>query len=83
VKFQTRNYPIDKQLNYVFTGLRRVGKSYFMYQIINDLIREGHNPNEILYFNFEDDRIASLSLSDLDLIKISFEEMYNVKPVFF
>jgi predicted AAA+ superfamily ATPase len=67
----------------VFTGLRRVGKSYFMYQIINDLIQQGHNPKEILYFNFEDDRIASINLSDLDLIKISFEEMYDLKPVFF
>jgi hypothetical protein len=83
VKFQHRNYPVDKQLNYVFTGLRRVGKSYFMYQIINDLIQQGHNPKEILYFNFEDDRIASINLSDLDLIKISFEEMYDLKPVFF
>ena len=83
VKFQARNYPVDKQLNYVFTGLRRVGKSYFMYQIIQNLIQEGHSPKEILYFNFEDDRIASLSLSDLDLIKVCFEEMYDVKPVFF
>ncbi len=83
VKFQVRNYPIDTQLNYVFTGLRRVGKSYFMYQLIHNLIQQGHSPKEILYFNFEDDRIASLSLSDLDLIKVCFEEMYDVKPVFF
>lgn len=83
VNYQPRNYAVDKQLNYVFTGLRRVGKSYFMYQIINDLVREGHSVNEILYFNFEDDRIASLSLSDLDLIKVSFEEMYDVRPIFF
>jgi hypothetical protein len=83
VKFQKRAYPVDMQLNYVFTGLRRVGKSYFLYQIINDLIEQGHNPKTILYFNFEDDRIASLSLSDLDLLKICFEEMYDVKPIFF
>jgi predicted AAA+ superfamily ATPase len=83
VNYQPRNYAVDKQLNYVFTGLRRVGKSYFMYQIINDLVHEGHSANEILYFNFEDDRIASLSLSDLDLIKVSFEEMYDVRPIFF
>ncbi len=83
VNYQPRNYTVDKQLNYVFTGLRRVGKSYFMYQIINDLVREGHSANEILYFNFEDDRITSLSLSDLDLIKVSFEEMYDVRPIFF
>ncbi|MFZ4724788.1 MAG: ATP-binding protein [Paludibacter sp.] len=83
VKFQVRNYPIDMQLNYVFTGLRRVGKSYFMYQIIHDLIQQGHSPKEMLYFNFEDDRIESLTLPDLDLIKVCFEEMYDVKPVFF
>ncbi|OIP84760.1 MAG: ATP-binding protein [Porphyromonadaceae bacterium CG2_30_38_12] len=83
VNYQPRNYAVDKQLNYVFTGLRRVGKSYLMYQIINDLVREGHSANEILYFNFEDDRIASLSISDLDLIKVSFEEMYDVRPIFF
>jgi len=83
VKFQARNYPIDAKLNYVFTGLRRVGKSYYMYQIISDLIQRGHSVKEILYFNFEDDRIASLSLSDLDLLKLSFEEMYDVQPIFF
>lgn len=83
VKFQTRNIPIDTKLNYVFTGLRRVGKSYFMYQIINNLIHQGHSSKEILYFNFEDDRIASMSLSDLDLLKQSFEEMYDVNPIFF
>jgi len=83
VNYQPRNFAVDKQLNYVFTGLRRVGKSYFMYQIINDLVRDGHSPNEILYFNFEDDRIASLNVSDLNLIKVSFEEMYDVRPIFF
>jgi len=83
VRFQKRNIPVDSQLNYVFTGLRRVGKSYFMYQIINDLIQQGHNSTEILYFNFEDDRIASLTLTDLDLIKVCFEEMYDVQPIFF
>ncbi len=83
IKFQQRNYPIDLGLNYVFTGLRRVGKSHFMYQIMSDLIKQGHSADEILYFNFEDDRIASLQLSDLDTIKVCYEEMYDLKPIFF
>jgi predicted AAA+ superfamily ATPase len=83
VKFQKRNITVDSHLNYVFTGLRRVGKSYFLYQLINELVENGHNPNEILYFNFEDDRIASLTLSDLDLLKVCFEEMYDARPLFF
>jgi predicted AAA+ superfamily ATPase len=36
-----------------------------------------------LYFNFEDERIASLDVSDLDRIKICYEEMFSCKPVFF
>jgi len=73
---------IDNQ-NYVFIGLRHAGKSYLMYQRIGELIANGHSREEILYFNFEDDRIDSLEIHDLELIKNCFEEMYDCKPIFF
>jgi predicted AAA+ superfamily ATPase len=47
------------------------------------LLALGHSKEESLYFNFEDDRIFSLDIKDLDLIKICFEEMYDCKPIFF
>jgi predicted AAA+ superfamily ATPase len=78
-----RPYKIEDALNYVFVGLRRAGKSYLMYQQIRQLLQKGHSKDEILYFNFEDDRIFSLDVSDLDLIKVCYEEMYDTKPVFF
>ena len=34
VKLFHREISIEKDANYVFTGLRRAGKSYFLYQII-------------------------------------------------
>lgn len=37
----------------------------------------------MLYFNFEDDRIASFTSADLDQIKVFYEEMYDCKPIFF
>ncbi|MCK9639347.1 MAG: ATP-binding protein [Prolixibacteraceae bacterium] len=74
---------IEDKLNYVFVGLRRVGKSYLMFQQIRNLLDSGHSKEEILYFNFEDDRIASLSTEDLDRIKVSYEEMFDCKPIFF
>lgn len=83
VSFVDRPYEIEEQLNYVFVGLRRVGKSYLMYQQIRHLISTAHAKEEILYFNFEDDRIASLETEDLDLIKVCYEEMFDHKPVFF
>jgi hypothetical protein len=83
IAVQKREFRLDDNLNYVFVGLRRAGKSYLMYRQINQLISAGHSINEMLYFNFEDDRISSLTTSDLDLIKVSYEEMYDTKPIFF
>ncbi|NLU40481.1 MAG: ATP-binding protein [Bacteroidales bacterium] len=83
VSFVDRPYVMEENLNYVFVGLRRVGKSYLMFQHIHHLINAGHVREEILYFNFEDDRIASLQTEDLDLIKVCYEEMFDHKPIFF
>ena len=68
VKLVPRDVAFMEGQNYVFVGLRHAGKSYLMFQRIAQLIAQGHKREEILYFNFEDDRIDSLELSDLDLI---------------
>jgi predicted AAA+ superfamily ATPase len=78
-----RDYEVFDNQNYVFVGLRRTGKSYLLYQQIQYLLQNGHHLEEILYFNFEDDRIDRLSLPDLDLLKRTYEEMFNHKPIFF
>ena len=78
-----RDYEIEDELNYVFVGLRRAGKSYLMFRQIQRLLKKGHSADEILYFNFEDDRLAVLDTADLDLIKVCYEEMYEHKPFFF
>lgn len=83
IAFEERQYQLEPCANYVFVGLRRAGKSYLMYQQIHHLMEEGHSVEEILYFNFEDDRIDSLELADLDAIKLSYEEMYDHRPIFF
>ena len=83
VQFIDRDYKIEDKLNYVFVGLRRAGKSYLMFRQIQKLLKKGHSIDEILYFNFEDDRLTNLETADLDLIKICYEEMYNYKPIFF
>ena len=83
VSFQERPYVMEDNLNYVFTGLRRAGKSYMMFQQIRHMLDMGHAKDEILYFNFEDDRLMSLATADLDRIKVCFEEMFDCKPIFF
>lgn len=83
VELIPRDVELVDGLNYVFVGLRHAGKSYLMFQRIAQLIAQGHKKEEILYFNFEDDRIDSLDVSDLDLIKTCYEEMYDNRPIFF
>lgn len=83
VELIPRDVELVDGLNYVFVGLRHAGKSYLMFQRIAQLIEQGHKKEEILYFNFEDDRIDSLEVKDLDLIKTCYEEMYDSRPIFF
>jgi len=83
VEFVRRDVDFLDGQNYVMVGLRHAGKSYMMYQRIAELLEQGYKKEQILYFNFEDDRIDSLLLSDLELIKTCYEEMYDMRPVFF
>lgn len=83
ITFEMRQYELEPSANYVFIGLRRAGKSYLMYQHIHSLLAAGHSIEEILYFNFEDDRIDIFNVSELDLIKTCYEEMYGHRPIFF
>lgn len=83
VSFHERDYAFEDALNYVLVGLRRAGKSYLLYQRIHQLLEKGHRMEEICYFNFEDDRLGIMTLTDLDVIKSAYEEMFDTQPVFF
>jgi predicted AAA+ superfamily ATPase len=47
---------IDKRQIVLFTGLRRVGKTTLMYQIIDEILRKDVSPYSILYFSFDEMR---------------------------
>ena len=47
---------VDRRQIVLFTGLRRVGKTTLMYQIIDELLSKGVNPYNILYFSFDEMR---------------------------
>ena len=83
VELNRRDISLSADLNYVLVGIRRAGKSYMLYQQVHELINSGHRAEEILYFNFEDDRLEGMTLADLDEIKVCYEEMYSYRPIFF
>lgn len=47
---------IDKRQIVLFTGLRRVGKTTLMYQIIEGLLKKDVKPYNIMYFSFDEMR---------------------------
>jgi predicted AAA+ superfamily ATPase len=49
-------------------GMRRAGKTSFLHQCRSDRIQAGQSPHQLLYFNFEDERLGELTASDLHLI---------------
>jgi len=57
-----RNYkfPEAKSLIKVAVGMRRSGKTYFLFQTIRKLLSEGLPKSRVLYLNFEDDRILPI-----------------------
>ncbi len=58
----------------LITGVRRSGKSTLMYQMINNLLKKGVKSYQILFVNFEDNKILDDSLDD---IYLSYREKLN------
>ena len=49
-------------------GTRRAGKTTFLHQIRGDMIAAGRSAQRLVYFNFEDERLAGLDAAGLHVI---------------
>lgn len=78
-----REYEFDLNLNYVLVGLRRAGKSTLLYKIVKDLISKGTKWEQIIYINFEDDRLEGFTKEDFDNLLIVQSELSDKKGWFF
>lgn len=62
------------------SGVRRCGKTTLMFQIINSIAIPREN---ILYFNFEDERLIQFTVEDFDRLLESFYEINSPKGKIF
>lgn len=83
VKPICRDYEIEENANYVFTGSRRTGKTWFMYDLIHRKTGAELNFQEILYINFEDERFLGFTSDDFNLLIESYKELFEHKPVLY
>jgi len=64
-------------------GLRRVGKTYYMYQLIQDLLAQGNwGREDILFIDFEDYRLTDFTASDTDALLTAFHQVVGKAPTF-
>ena len=68
---------------FVLVGVRRAGKSYMLYSKIQQLLRNGTPENEILYINFEDERLTDFKTEDFNLLLECHNELYGKRPMLF
>lgn len=77
------SYDFDINTNYILVGLRRAGKSTLLYSLVQDLIKRGKDWNQVIYINFEDDRLTEFTLSDFDDILSVQKELSEKEGWFF
>lgn len=73
------NYERVEKKAFVCIGVRRAGKSTFLYQIISDLNLKGVKKENILYINFFDDRLTEVKRNNLSLITEAYFSLFPEK----
>ena len=58
-------------------GMRRTGKTTFLWQILSDRLAQGASREGLLYFSFEDERLAGMTAAGPQVI---VEEYYRLYP---
>jgi len=75
-----RDYEIPTSTKKIVSliGVRRSGKTYILFSLIEKL-RQTIDPQNIIYINFEDDRLYPLTLEKLDNLMEGYYELYPEK----
>lgn len=70
--------PLDSGKVVSLIGVRRSGKTSILYHLIEQL-RQNVNPTNIVYVNFEDDRLFPLQLGNLNDLLEAYYELHPAK----
>jgi len=75
-EFQLPGLPAGVRKAFVLIGMRRSGKTWSLYQHMQHLLQNGVQRDQILYINFEDDRLVNLTVKDLQSILDAYYELF-------
>jgi uncharacterized protein len=72
--------PVNTGIIISVVGVRRCGKTFLIYETIKQILKDNIPITNILYLNFEDERIQ-LQQTELDLILQAYMELYPDKKL--
>ncbi len=70
---------VDSKEIITISGVRRCGKSTLLRQIIHGLMKNGIPVENILYVNFEDERLREFTSKDFDSMYNAYVQLYKPK----
>jgi len=73
---RTLELPLDSTKIVALVGIRRSGKTFLLYETMRRLEARGVDRRQLIYLNFEDDRLLPIDVGELDLILRAHEELY-------
>lgn len=73
-KLMSRGLPSDDFPCHVLMGVRRAGKSFMLFQKMQEMLAGGQGWDEMLYLNFEDDRLTLFDrCHELDINNMNYK----------
>ena len=80
LKLIRRPFSYEDNMCYVNVGIRRAGKSYLLYQDIQERVAAGQTTIEdCLFINFEDERLAEIKADELNIFIECYQELFGPK----
>ena len=83
VELYNRPYEFEENGRYVLVGVRQAGKSYMLYKRAKQLLASGHSLEEMVYIDFDDERLLGMAAVDLDQILQAYGSVYSHRPILF
>ena len=83
VELYDRPFEFEENGRYVLVGVRQAGKSYMLYKRARQMLDAGYLLEDMVYVNFDDERLMGMTADELDLILQAYQSAYNRTPVLF
>ena len=83
VDLYDRPFEFEKNGRYVLVGVRQAGKSYMLYKRARQMIIDGFSVENMVYINFDDERLIGMTADDFDLILQAYQSVYEGTPILF